>query len=328
MDDIAEGFRIGERRFAWGTQPAEVAEALKIRWIDEPRHGWRHLDTACGRSWNLETIGVSMTAQGPGRPVTALCYELAAPEAVQGADPLPDPSPSAWMEPLMRALGTPRAAETTDVSAYRDPSGTVRFNADWPKGDQSVGLSLYGAPRMTAHGPAAGCIWLNWAVVPAAGPFLNEWCNRAEALAREAGIHSGIVTFGLSTEPNPARNEARDGPSLARDSAYALGSPQLLPTPQPIARLLGPRGIGFWRSGDHRRWFASHRWDTIAFGMGVTVPVVWHDVKPAKGGGYAQIAVDGWSVWDLYGSRAIADAVAALRTIPGVTVHHTDGYDC
>lgn len=321
MDDIAEGFRIGERRFAWGTRPGEVAAALAIGWSDPPGPGWRRLETACGPSWGFETIGVEMTAQAPDRPVTALRYQLAAHERE------PQPDPTIWMEPLLRALGTPRVAEARDVSAYGNPSGSVRFNADWPKGEHSVALSLYGAPRMSAHGPAAGSIWLSWATVPAARPFLDAWRRGAAALAQEAQSHSGIVTFVLSLAPNPAQDEARSGATLARDSAYALGAPHLLPTPEPIAGLLGERGIGFWRSGDHRRWYASTRWDTVLFEIGAPVEIDWFDIAPAKGAGYSGIAMEGWSAYDHHGSQAIGDAAAALETIPGVTVTRVEGHD-
>ena len=116
--------------------------------------------------------------------------------------------------------------------------------------------------------------------------------------------------------------------TVADDGHYALGSPQLLSTPAVIARLLGDRGIGFWRSGDQRHWYASTRWDTIGFAMGSAVSVDAYDIRPAKGGGYSEIAVDGWRARDLHGSRAIDDAVDALRTIPGVTIRKVSGHDC
>ena len=318
MQDIAAGFRVGADLFPWGTLLGDVASALGIELEEPSRHGWRHIETACAQTYGLDTFSVSMTSPGLDRPVTALSYEIA---------PAGDTDPAAWMAPLMRMLGTPQTVETHDLPACADPSGCVRFYANWPKGDQSAGLSLYGAPRRTSHGLAAGCLWLNWATVPAARPFLSAWRERVEALAEEALSHSGIVTFLLSVEPSPAVAEARQG-ALACDSAHALGAPQLLPTPAEIARRLGARGIGFWRSGDHRRWHASTCWDTVSFEIGAAVEIDWYDIAPAKGGGFSEIAIDGWSARDLNGSRAIADAVAALKTIPGVTVKRVDGYDC
>lgn len=318
MQDIAEGFRVGATLFPWGILLGDIAGTLGIELEEASRHGWRHVEVVCEQTYGLDTFIVSMTSHGFDRPVTALSYEIA---------PADQTDPAVWMAPLMRMLGTPQTAETYDLPAHANPSGCVRFYASWSKGDQSAGLSLYGAPRRTSHGLAVGCLWLNWAIVPAARPFLAAWRERSEELARQALGHSGIVTFHLSVEPGPAVAEARQG-VLARDSAHALGAPQLLPTPESIARRLGARGIGFWRSGDYSRWHASTCWDTVSFNIGAPVEVDWYDIAPAKGSGFSEIAIDGWSARDINGSRAIVDAVAALKTIPGVTVRRVDGYDC
>lgn len=321
MNDIAQGFRIGGRLFAWGARPGDVARVLGVPWDEGPGAGWRRLEIACGPSWGLKTISVEMTARARDRPVTALRYEVAA----HGKEERPDPA--LFMQPLAHAFGPPPDVQETDVSAHGKPSDGVRFRAGWQTGDHAASLSLYGARRATAYGLAAGSLWLNWAVAPAARPFLDAWRRGAAALVAEAESHSGVVTFTLSLEPNPAQDEARGGATPARDSAYALGSPHLLPTPAAIADLLGARGIGLWRSGDHRRWYASTRWDTIGFEIGAPVEIDWFDITPAKGGGYSGISVDGWSAYDLHDSRAIREAVAALKTIPGVRIEHVDGYD-
>lgn len=319
MHDIDRGFRIGDRHFAWGITADEAADALHIPRDEGRGSRWRRIEVACRPTWELETISAELTAHGADRPVTALKYELM---AVDG-DIRPDPA--RWAEPIAAMLGEPATSGYHELPASGDPSGSVRFYASWPAGSQSVGLSLYGAPRKVDHGLAAGCLWLNWSTEAAARPFLAEWQGRARALVTEAACHSGIVTFVLS-EPHVgglARQNDKD-----RDSVYALDAPQLLPTPPSIASQLGKRGIGFWRSGDQRRWYASNGIDTIAFDMGRPVEIDVYDVKPAKGGGYIEIAVDGWSVRDIYGSRAVDDAVEALRTIPGVRIRKVDGHDC
>jgi len=317
--DIGKGFRIGERLLAWGTTIDDAADALGVKRDEGRGSRWRRIELSCGPTWGFETICAEMTAYGGDRPVTALKYEL----GVRAGETPPDPA--TWMTPLMAALGTPHEAEGRDLPVHADPSASVGFYASWPCGDQSVGLSIYGAARPVDFGLAAGCIWLNWSINAAAQPFLEEWRARASALATEASVHSGLVSYSLSEPPNPLVGLHADA---NRDSMNALGSPQLLPTPRSIAAALGKRGIGFWRSKDQRRWYASTFWDTAAFGTGETIGIDWYDVAPAKGGGFSEIAMDGWSVRDLHGSRAIADAVAALRTIPGVTVRKVDSYDC
>lgn len=319
--DVREGFRVGDRLFAWGSLIDDVAEALGIP--PGPNRGsrWRRVEVECGPTYGLETISAEMTAHGSDRPVTALKYEL---RAVDGETA---PSPQRWVGPLTAALGTPREAAHHEISGRADHAGSVRFYATWPAGDQSVGLSLYGAPRAVDHGLAAGCLWLSWATEPAARPYLAEWRQRADALRLEAESHSGIVTYMLAEPLVPALG-GTGAEGLGRDSLYALDAPQLLPTPEVIRKVLGKRGIGFWRSGDQRRWFASNFWDTIAFEIGAATEIDWHDVKPAKGGGHSEIAVDAWRARDLHGSRAIGDAVAALRSIAGVTVRRIESHDC
>lgn len=317
--DIDTGFRIGDRLFAWGTTIDHAADALGVARDAGRGTRWRRIEIGCGPTWGFDTIGAELTAYGGDRPVTALRYELA-------ADPgHPLPPPERWTEPLAAVLGPPLETRSDDLSDRDHPEGGVRHYARWPKGDQSVGLSLYGAPRAVGPGLAAGCLWLNWATEAAARPFIDAWRTRAATLAAEADRHSGLVFWSLSEPPHPL---VRPQDDADRDSMNALGSPQLLPTPAPIAKALGSRGIGFWRSGDQQRWYASTCWDTIGFDLGGAIEIDFYDVAPAKGGGYWEIAVDGWSARDLYRSRGIEDAVAALRTIPGVRIRKVGGYDC
>ena len=315
--DLDKGFSLGSIDFPWGTTIDAVADDLRIPRDEGRGTRWRRIETACGPTFGLDTIGAELTAHGGDRPVTALKYELAA---------VPDirvPDPAIWLDPLMAAFGAP-----AEVSHHEVPEshaeGSVRFYANWPHGDQSVGLSLYGAPRSVEHGTSAGCLWLNWSVEAAARPFLAEWRARAGALVAETEHHSGILTFRTAEFQTSGLSQ----PGASRDSLHALFAPQLLPTPGTITRLLGPKAFAFWRSRDHARWYASTNWDTIAFEMGRPPTIDVHDVKPAKGGGYAEIGVDGWRVRDVYGSAAIANAVAALRTIPGVSLREIGGYDC
>lgn len=319
MRDIGDGFRIGERQFAWGVTADAVADLLAVPREAGRGSRWRTIEVACGSTYGFDTISAELTACGDDRPVTALKYELDA----RGADPLPPPEP--WVEAISAWLGRPVEDQRHHLPANAHPSGSVRHSARWAAGEQSVGLSLYGAPREVAHGAAIGCIWLNWSTEAAARPFLPEWRERASMLATEAGKHSGLVSYSLVEQQTPHLGW-RD--PTHRDSLFALSSRELLPTPEPIARRLGKHGIGFWRSGDQRSWHASTFWDTISFEIDRPLTIDWYDIKPAKGGGFSEIAVRDWSARDLHGSRAIANAVEALQSIPGVTIRKVDGYDC
>ena len=154
MDDIDRGFRIGGRRFDWGMTADEAARQLGVVQRRDGVRRWRRIEVGCGPTWGFDTVSAELTSQGDDRPVTALKYELAA----RPDDPKPDARH--WVEPLSTMLGAPSDTRHDEPPAGADPSGSVRFYASWPAGDQSVGLSLYGAPRATAYGPAAGCLWL------------------------------------------------------------------------------------------------------------------------------------------------------------------------
>jgi hypothetical protein len=313
MRELAAGFPIDGRGFPWGTTLAAVAANLALPIGDAPAIGYHTGRAACRTAFGFDTLGVEITAAGSTRPVTMLCYELAPPA---GADL---PSPAVWLTPLTRWLGKPDQAGDCPLPPHGDPAGCVRFHANWRVSGHSVAFSLYGALRDVAGGRSAGCLWLSWSATAAAVPFLDERLAAAADLAFLAAAPVDLRKFTLILAQQP---RFRD------DADYALSAPHLLPTPKTLKAGLGPHSFAICRIGGGTRWCLSTRWDSIVFEIGQRVVVDWYDVLPAKGGGSSEIAVDGWSVRDVAGSRVIAEALAALGALPGIEVRHEQSYDC
>jgi hypothetical protein len=320
MQRLDSGFPFGSRRYRWGT----TFEQLVAETAAGGRHRSAHsVIVPCAEALGLAAISVEATAPRSDRPVIQLCYQLA---PVAG-DALPNPA--VFAIPLSGAFGEPRNASQYELPESGDPSGSVRFHAGWDAGDFSVGLSLYGAPRTTEFGPAPGCLWLSWSPVRAAEPYLSERRARARELAAQEPADIAGFRFGLAQLPvfGGSAAEPGDGEALLREANCALYHPELLPTPPAISALVGDRGAAFWRCGDGRLC-ASTAWDTIVFAAETPVEISWHDIAPAKGGGFSEIAIGGWSVRDLHGSRSIRDAVEHLGAMAGLHVKHLTGYDC
>jgi len=313
MEDLASGFPIDGRVFPWGTTLAAVAAKLNLPIGDAPAIGYHAGRTACTTAFGFVTLGVEITAAGSTRPVTGLCYELAPPAGAVL------PGPAVWLTPLTGWLGKPDQAGDCPLPPHGDPSGCVRYHANWRGHGYSVAISLYGALRDVAGGRSAGCLWLSWSAPAAAAPFLDERLAAAADLAALAAAPVDLHKFTLILEQQPRYRD---------DADYALSAPHLLPTPKTIKAGLGSHGFAICRIGGGTRWCLSTRWDSIVFGIGQPVVVDWYDVLPAKGGGFSEIAVDGWSVRDVAGSRIIGEALAALGAVPGVAVRHDQSYDC
>ncbi|MEX0957089.1 MAG: hypothetical protein WDZ83_17990 [Rhizobiaceae bacterium] len=313
MESLDSGFAIGGRRHAWGITLTElVAIQNDVTFPSETC-----VLAPCGEALGLAATSAEATAPRPDRPVLQIKYELAPVDGV----PLPDPAVFAGH--LTERFGAPGETSEYEIPTNGDTSGSVRFYSNWKAGDCSVGLSLYGAPRQTSHGLGPGCLWLSWSPVKAAQPYLGEWRARAGELARRQP--ADIIGFRFGATQFPVFGGGRE--AAWREANYALYHPELLTTPPSIAALIGENGAAFWRYGDDN-WCASTAWDTAVLQTDTAVEIRWNDIAPAKGGGFSEIAIGGWSVRDYHGSRPIRDALDRLKTTGGVRIEHLTGYDC
>lgn len=325
MENLQNGFYLDDRLVAWGTTLAEVSRLLGFAFDDGGPRGERSAHAVCDGAYGFKTLGVELTAPGADRPVMRLCYELASPG---GACPAPD----VWASPISRRLGAPVHASESEPPAYADPADCVRYYASWDGTEASVGLSVYGGLRKVKGGCSAACLWLTWDTVSAARPYLANWLARSAELRASSVKPADILHFSLAMPQQPLFNNdsdasARSG-TAGRDAHYALHLPHILPTPEAIAAKLAPRRFALWKNEADGFWCASTRWDSIRHPIGKPLAVGWHDVLPAKGSGFSEIDIDGWTVRDESGSKAIRDAVSALAEIPGITINHIQGYDC
>jgi hypothetical protein len=316
MHRLENGFPIGSVCHAWGTTIATFHMETGHR----STHSNGPTIIACSEALGIGTLCAELTAPRPDRPVTQLCYQLA---PITG-DPLPDPD--VFAQPLTKLLGRARESSTYELPSDGDPSGSVRFYANWDAGDFSVGLSLYGAPRQTQFGPAYGCLWLSWAPAKAAQPYLAEWRARTKELAAREPLDIAGFSFGAAQMPVFGFGGSKAN-SARREADNVLYHPELLPTPRSIAALTSDHGATFWRFGN-ANWCASTAWDTLVLTTGEPIDISWNDVAPAKGGGFSEIAIERWAVRDWHGSPAVRDAVAYIERMSGQRVNHVTGYDC
>ena len=300
MDDAAQGFRIGDSFFPWGTLFESVAPGT----VDA---GYASTELPCAAAYGFATVYVAITAPRPDRPVMGLAYELAASGA----------APKGIFARLVIRLGAPGQVEREEENAGN--SSAVALHARWSRGDTAIALSLYGAPRPSddseGSGNSIGVLYVNWSDIAASAPFIGAWraanARLTQAAASAATVHTFSVAYPIDPLPGP----------------HCLHHPEILETPPPIAARIGPTGFALWSDAAGTRWHLSTAADSIVLGGPDSSAVQVMEIEPAKGGGFAMIEVGPWSVRSAWRSRAIADAARALEKVPGLTVTRHKGHD-
>lgn len=297
MDDTAQGFRIGDTFYSWGTLFDAVAPGTV-------EAGYASTEIACLKAYGFATISAGFTASRPDRPIMGLTYELAAS----------GPSAKEVFAQLVIRLGAPTRIDREEENAGNESA--VVLHAQWSRGDIAIALSLYGAARPSDFGDGIGALYLNWGDIDAASaPFIGPWraanAELAEAAAAAATVHTFAVAYPINPLPGPA----------------CLHHPEILETPAPIAARLGKLGFALWSDAAGTRWHLSTAADSIVLGGPDSSTVQVMEIEPAKGGGFAGIEVGPWSVRSAWRSRAIADAARELEKLPGLTVERHQGYD-
>lgn len=322
MADFERGFRIDGRLIGWGTDLAAAASRLGAP-AEGKRIGYTSIRVPCARAYGFETIAAQLSGYGLSRPVTALAYDLALPAG--GTI-----EPQFWLGPLGERLGAPTSETVEDVG---DRSGdAVRHYANWERGDLSIGISVFGGPRPVEGGVSGATLWLSWAIERAAAAFLPAWhaaCESLAVAARDAAapriFRLGFDQYALHGDGSEPTGEAR----LKREAWLALAAPDILLTPQPVARRLSSRQFALWSNPGMRVHCLSTRWDSVIWDDGAASKIDWWHVLPAKGPGQSSLHAGSWSVVDFTDSTSVPAAIEALEAIPGVTISRLDGgYDC
>lgn len=306
MIEPQRGFGIDGVEYCWGALPGAIAGTGRLPSVG----GYLHRDVPCRSAFGFAAAGATVSAPAADRPVLAISYELATPRWVRArADQ--------WLSPLEARFGKPTLEGSNDLSRHHFPaSGVVRW-ARWERPTVGISLSLYGGLRSGPLGGAAGRIALEWTdVIAASTPFLPAW--RAASAAMEVAAESvrGFKRFDVPTPLNPAVGQGGDASDLFA-ARRALARRTILATPTRIAERLDRRAFALWQSVADGRWALSSVWDSVAL---AGARVAWIEMRPAKGSGRSELALEGWSIAMPYGTSAIAAAATALEALPGVVV--------
>jgi len=285
----ARGFRLDATLHLWGTAFEEPAER------------------PCSTAYGFETIYAELFAADSGRPVTVVAYEL--------ANTL---TPKDVLARLVKMLGQPAEIDRSGEAEHAGASGSVVLSAEWPRGNHSFSVSLYGAPRPSEFGDGIGKIYLSWIDEEAAArPFVEQWRTASEAVVRAAAATEGEPA--IFTVDWPIFGADDEQPS---ESWHALSMPELLATPKIVADRLGTHSFALWRGNG--AWHLSHGRATVVLGA---EPVQLIDLAPARGGGHSTIEVGPWTVRDSYKSASLAAAAELLARVPGLAIERHEGHD-
>ena len=318
MADIVDGFVVGDRRLPWGTRFDEACRALGLPPPDGA--GYCHADPVrCDTALGEPALSAVLHGPAADRPVISILYQLRADGR----------APTAVLASVQARLGVPKETSTADLSGYRDPGGGVQLWATWKTPTHSMGLSIYGAPRPEAGGKALGCLWATWDDTMAAGaPYAAEWRARCERMAQAADRVGAFHRFTVAWDLRHS-GQADEGPPPSPGlvaATHGLSRPDVLATPAPIARQLGPKDFALWSSGPWGAWAVSDARDSVWIVPGSGRASV-SDILPAKGPGHAELELGDWSARDACGSKAILAAAAIVRRIPGMVLTEHDGHD-
>lgn len=305
MDDIATGFRLGQRGFfPWGTRFDALVPGPMER-------GPAFHELPCPEACGFATLYAELQAPRRDRPVMIVAYELA------GTDmPAKD-----ILARLVIAFGAPDRIERDELSPYATSSSHVVLYAAWrAAGGRHLGLSIYGAPRASPFGDGIGKLYVGWGDdAAAATPWRAAWTAANAALAATAQSPGDLTMFSVSYDVCTAAGHG--------SAERCLATPESLDTPEPIARRLGPRGFALWSDAARGRWYLSTRDVTVRLGEAETSPIRVANIAPARGGGYASIDAGSWWVRCAWNSRTIEDAARALERIAGLVVERHTGHD-
>jgi hypothetical protein len=313
MDELSQGFRIGDRLVGWGVTLGEIANLSGLHILD--RSSERAPCLACRSAYGLPTLCATLDGPAGDRPVLAVSYELVPPRA--GA--------AALIGALAKRFGRPATSGRQAPPPHADPSGAVVEWAQWQFGEVAAGVSIYGALRAVHGGNSAGILWLRWANEAAARPYLRSWMRQSVELERAAAGLSAIQTFDLAIPQLPSFFEKGDDGNRKRFAGLSLYRPSLCITPPQVARKLPKNSIAIWSAGT--LWCVSTRWDSLPLGRDRPIAARHIDLMPARGSGAVYLEVGEWSARDAYPSTEMGRIADVLRRAPGVTVSHTSDYD-
>lgn len=321
MRDIADGFWIGERLVPWGTTLGDAARLFDRR-ADETRS--RGISLPGGLAYGLPALSAKLSGPAADRPVLRVGYDLADIGGLRAED---------WIAAISDRLGPPESFDRRGLAERQRPEDAVILSAQWLAGDFSAGISIFGGPRQVEHGRSIGSFWLSWRHETAAELYLAEWNERSARLSASANTLTGIHIYTLAWPAQPSYGYGEEGLETEegrqrRRRRLCLHAPEMLETPDAIARQLSDSRFAVWFHQPGRIWCASTLWETLVTSFDTPGSITWIEMLPAKGAGFSALEIGRWRVRSSEGSAEIADAAAKLEAFPGVKIVHHEGYNC
>ncbi len=316
--DVTKGFHIADRFVPWGT---EMRDVPSFAGQPVPRDDFAHrIDLAFSTpsAFGLPAIVASVRGPEQNRPATTVEYELLSAGS-------PDDNATAWLGELTSLLGPPADVGRADMRDLPVPSSGVTRWASWRQGDVTVGLSVYGGTRAVRKHRSGGLLWMKWADVAAARPYVKAWQKAAADFDAASGDATVLGRFDLSQSQYP-RYAMTDAPEGERAAGLVLYAPDILPTPVRIAAQLTAKQIAVWATAE--RLCLSTRHDSHAWPRGTAFDVRSVNGKPAKGGGYTVLTVGPFWIQDWHASQGLAAAAELLAGQPGARLVSSEEYDC
>lgn len=321
LNPLADGFDTGFGfRLPWGITLAEALRRLAGRTCRESvRSSSRSFPIA--RALGLPALALDLSAPALDRPILWIRYEL-----WRGAD---CPNDDVLIERVSGVLGPPTHREAYDISAYRDPSPSVRLYVRWEWPEHSAGLSIYGAPRFNEEGYSDACLGLRCSTPVATHG--HDLRNIEVAQARLDDYVRHLEILGTETLGFPQYHHWRDedeAGSPARTAETWLHRRHLRRTPKALAGTLADNQAALWKSTIDGVWGLSTRWDTVCFPLDERPRIAHVEMLPARGSGFTLLTASDLELMSLNQCPAIGRFVKAIEDHGLAEIDHRTGSDC
>lgn len=311
MSFLSAGFDAGTQLFPWG---ATLLDALPTL----PKPVEANASSVKFQSSDVFSLtgifNISLRAPAFDRPVLQADYEWV------------DASEHDVIAGFTRIFGRPAKKTDYDMSQYRQPIWAVKSAFGWQvDAGFRTGLSIYGAPRETLGGLAAGIFYIHWEdELTAAAPYLTvmtEFENWLKVCAARAEpIWQGTLEENQGRYPMVVD-------AMSQRAWRSLRKRLLYQTPPTIAALLQPNQVLVWKDVPDAIWCISTHAETVCFQAGQSVSVTHLNLLPAKGGGATTVSISDLTLNSIPNSAALVQLTHFLREEMGVQVSFIEDYD-
>lgn len=302
-----DGFRAGDRTFAWGTTLAALDRALRERGEREDGEIEEVPRGRCSQAYGFPAISFEPSFGESERPVRTLTYHLSPYDpSVEIADH------RWWAEAIVAQLGAPGDEQVADDEEREGADeGTVFYHATWALEELEVGLSVFGGQRPETTGIAAAYLYLTWTDdSAAAAPYLA-------AVRKQQTLLDGLAAARVEWQQKKLKHEqyaAQLGDEVGqRELERAMSTRPVYDTPPAWARKLDEQQVAHWTTADGKHWGLSTPADTVFFARDQTdIEIEWRNVLPNRFNGQMELCVGGLRLVDEHSSKALTAIAEAV----------------